>query len=74
MTNLMQTAPVELLSIQEVADVCGVSQRTLYRLMKSEAFPARIRLGASNRGVVRFQRSEIEAWIAASRCQRTEQQ
>ena len=67
MTDLMQKAPVELLSIQEVANVCGVSQRTLYRLMKSETFPARVRLGESKRGVVRFQRSEIEAWIAAAR-------
>ncbi|MFA5186716.1 MAG: AlpA family phage regulatory protein [Patescibacteria group bacterium] len=64
---------VVLLSIPQIADVLSVSQRTLFRLMKSPTFPRPVRLGDGNRGTIRFWQKEILDWIESSR-QRNEQQ
>lgn len=52
----------ELMSSQMVAERLDVSIRTLWRLVKAQKFPAPIRF---NRKLVKWKRSEVEAFFAA---------
>jgi excisionase family DNA binding protein len=49
-----------LLSVREVAAVCGFSPRTVYRLADRGALPRPRKCGA----LVRWSRREISDWIA----------
>jgi excisionase family DNA binding protein len=62
-----------LLTIDQVADLCGSSLRTVHKWLKTNAIPAPIRLGAGPRGAIRFRQTEIETWIQNG-CPRCEEQ
>jgi len=48
-----------LISAEKVAELLGISKRTLWRLLSAGKLPEPIRLGS----VVRWNRDEIEEWI-----------
>lgn len=50
----------ELLDVKQVAEVSNCSQRTIFRLSADGRMPKPIKLGA----LVRWNRTEIETWIA----------
>ncbi len=66
MTQL-QTRNAELLALKEAAELCGVSDRTLWTWANSGISPAPLKIG---KGTVRYSRSAYVAWIAAG-CPRT---
>ena len=49
-----------LLTVPEVAEICGVASETVRRLTDRGAMPMPVRLGRS----VRYRIDEIEAWIS----------
>jgi len=53
-------ASAKLLNVQAVAEMLGVSTRTVYRLSDSGRMPAPLKLGA----LVRWSKTAIEQWIA----------
>jgi excisionase family DNA binding protein len=57
------TAGRALMSVREVADLTGFSTITIYRWARTGAIPSK-RFGTRTR---RFDRREIEAWIAKRR-------
>ena len=63
MIDVPLPSAAELLSFEQVASICGISQRTLHRLMRTAAFPKPVRFGVGPRGTVRFRRKDIESWI-----------
>ena len=52
------TTPV-LLTVKEVAEMLGLSERTVYRLSDAGNMPRPVKLGAA----VRWRTKELEAWI-----------
>ena len=50
-----------MLKVREVAELCGVSTRTITRMVDAGKMPSPVRLG----GAVRWNREELEAWIAS---------
>ncbi len=50
-----------LLTVKEVAELCGVSTRTITRMVEAGKMPSPVRLGAA----VRWNREEVESWIAS---------
>jgi len=54
-----ERAPVELLNVNEVADILGISPRTVYRLADQEQMPRPVRLGA----LVRWHRPTLHEWL-----------
>ncbi len=52
-------SPKQLLTIQDVAELCGISNEHVRRLVDRGAFPKPIRLGRS----VRFRLSDVMAWV-----------
>ena len=50
----------ELLTLRQAADLCGVSERTLWTWARSGASPAPLKI---HKGTVRYSRREYEAWI-----------
>ena len=57
--NVMES-PEKILRLKAVIARCGLSRSTIYALIKSSAFPAKISLGARSIG---FLESEVTAWI-----------
>jgi excisionase family DNA binding protein len=55
-----QQNETRLLSVEEVAELLGVSKRSVFRLADIQKLPAAIRLGRS----VRWDRFQLEKWIA----------
>ena len=51
----------ELLRVNDVASMCGVSVRHIYRLSVAGQMPKPMKLG----GATRWRRPELEQWIAA---------
>ncbi|GMV42220.1 MAG: hypothetical protein AMXMBFR64_39360 [Myxococcales bacterium] len=49
---------IEVITVDDAANVLGVSRRQVYRLVEAKAVP-HLRLG----GCVRFERGLLEAWI-----------
>jgi excisionase family DNA binding protein len=49
----------QLLRATEVANLLGIAERTLSRLVKAGEFPSPTRIGNS----VRFSRAEVMAWL-----------
>jgi predicted DNA-binding transcriptional regulator AlpA len=58
----------ELLTLQQAADLCGVSARTLWTWATTGASPAPLKI---HKGTVRYSRPAYVAWIAAG-CQRVD--
>jgi excisionase family DNA binding protein len=57
-------APVKrppLLSVRDVAEILGVDARTVRRWREERKLPPALTVG----GIVRWERADIEAWIAA---------
>ena len=50
-----------MLKVREVAELCGVSTRTITRMSDAGKMPGPVRLG----GAVRWNREKVEAWIAS---------
>ena len=48
-----------LIPAEKVAEMLGISKRTLWRLLSAEKLPEPIRLGS----VVRWNKEEIEQWV-----------
>ncbi len=48
-----------LLTVMEVAEMLGLSERTVYRLADLGKMPRPVKIGAA----VRWRRSELETWI-----------
>jgi predicted DNA-binding transcriptional regulator AlpA/rubredoxin len=55
----------ELITMPEVLALVGVSRSTLYTLIKSGQFPARIKRRRGPAGKTLWRRRDVEAWIAA---------
>jgi predicted DNA-binding transcriptional regulator AlpA len=60
-TPAAETIVSELLTLRQAAELCGVSDRTLWGWATSGISPAPVRIG---RGTVRYSRPEYLAWIA----------
>ena len=60
-----------LLTVRQVATICGCSPQTVYRLSSDEKMPPPVRLGT----LVRWSRLAVEDWIAAGcpACQRSQE-
>ena len=52
----------ELLTLPQAAQLCGVSQRTLWGWATDGTAPPALKIG---KGTVRYSRRAYEAWIAA---------
>ena len=50
-----------LLRVGEVAQLLGISERSVWRMQSAGKLPAAIRLAGS----IRWRRAEIEAWVSA---------
>ena len=50
-----------LLNVTEVADLCGLSPKSIRRLARNGVLPRGLRIGRS----VRWRREEIEEWVSA---------
>ena len=50
-----------LIPADRVAELLGLSKRTLWRLLSAGKLPKPVRLGS----VVRWKRDELEAWIGS---------
>jgi predicted DNA-binding transcriptional regulator AlpA len=51
----------KLLTLRQAAELCGVSERTLWGWARSGAAPAPLKIG---KGTVRYSRPEYLQWIA----------
>jgi excisionase family DNA binding protein len=58
MEESSMSTPV-LLTVKEVAEMLGLSERTVYRLSDAGNMPCPVKLGAA----VRWRTKELEAWI-----------
>jgi len=58
----------ELLDVDEVCEIVGLSRRSIYRLADRGAMPRGLRLGGSRR----WRRAEVLAWIAGG-CPRVDE-
>ena len=58
MTTKPQTA-AKLLTVPEVAEICGIAPETVRRMTDRGAMPAPVRLGRA----VRYRLSDLESWI-----------
>jgi predicted DNA-binding transcriptional regulator AlpA len=61
---------MRLLSKKEAALILGYHPEHLMRLVRDRKFPQPIRAGHSLNCAVRFDHSEIEAWIASRKAAR----
>lgn len=64
--------PQPLLTVADVAEWLNVSPSLVYQLVDSGKLPV-VRVG-NGRGAIRFQTSDVEAYLAASRVQRVKPQ
>jgi len=53
-----------LMSVEELAEYLGESNRTIYRYIKSGDCPAYIRLNARN---IKFDKRDVDAWLASKK-------
>ncbi len=60
--NAPDTIAPELLTLKQAAELCAVSDRTLWGWATSGISPAPLKIG---KGTVRYSRPEYLAWIAA---------
>jgi len=60
-TTIPEAAP-ELLTLPQVAKLCGVSARTVWGWAESGVAPAKLKIG---KGTVRYGRRAYEQWVAS---------
>ncbi|WLD13111.1 helix-turn-helix transcriptional regulator [Planctellipticum variicoloris] len=60
-TALADGQTAALLTVRQVAELLVCSPRHVYRLSDAGRMPRPVRLG----GLIRWQKSEIDAWLAA---------
>ena len=58
----VETVAPELLTLRQAAELCGVSQRTLWTWARSGASPPPLHI---HKGTCRYSRPAYVAWIAA---------
>lgn len=61
-TPTTEAVAPELLTLRQVAELCGVSERTLWTWARSNASPPPLHI---HKGTVRYSRAAYVAWIAA---------
>ncbi|MGD0897576.1 MAG: helix-turn-helix domain-containing protein [Thermoguttaceae bacterium] len=66
--NQLETTSAELLTLRQAAELCGVSDRTLWAWANSGISPSPLRIG---KGTVRYSRAAYLAWIAGG-CKTTQ--
>lgn len=66
--NTPETVAPELLTLRQVAELCQVSERTVWQWARDGISPPALTIG---RGTVRYSRAAYVAWIAAG-CPRTD--
>ena len=54
-----------LISEKQAAELVGIKPRTWRRMSRSGVAPAPVKLGKGERPMIRFRRSELEAWLEA---------
>ena len=59
--------PMEILRIEEVVKMVGLSRTSIWRRIKDDDFPAPRRLGGPNTRAVGWLRADIEDWLASRR-------
>jgi len=59
--NVSETIAPELLTLRQAAELCAVSDRTLWGWATEGVSPAPLKIG---KGTVRYSRPEYLAWIA----------
>ena len=59
------TEPIvpQLLTLRQVAELCGVSERTLWGWARSGISPGPYKFGSNKQSIVRYSRAEYEAWL-----------
>jgi prophage regulatory protein len=57
----IEASPDDLIALPEVERLTGIRRSMIYNLMNSGRFPRQIRLSYK---VARWQRAEIQSWIA----------
>ena len=63
MLNSDGTTTPELLTLHQAAELCNVSDRTLWKWARSGISPAPRKFGSSKQSTVRYVREEYEAWV-----------
>lgn len=57
--QLKQSAHLEMLTVEEVAQVMKVTRKHIYSLIKTADFPKQIKIGSSSR----WKKTEVENWL-----------
>ena len=60
----IETIVPELLTLRQAAELCGVSERTLWNWARSGISPAPIKFGGSKQNTVRYSRAAYMEWLA----------
>jgi predicted DNA-binding transcriptional regulator AlpA len=68
MTIVIPKLTAELVSTRQVATLCGVTTRTVFRWLEAGILPNEIRIGGNPKSPIRWKKTDIEAWLAAN-CQ-----
>ena len=63
-TSAIEPIVPELLTLKQAADLCNVSERTLWNWARAGISPAPIKFGRSRANAVRYSRAAYMAWIA----------
>jgi excisionase family DNA binding protein len=56
-----------LLKVEAVAELCGVSTRTVYRWLNREGLPVHRIPGAGLRPILRISQADLDAWLSRHR-------
>lgn len=59
LSSLQESSRMELLTINEVADVLKFTRKHIYSMIKNGDFPRQIKIGTSSR----WKKADLEAWI-----------
>jgi excisionase family DNA binding protein len=65
--QLEVAAERRLLSVQEVAAICGVSTRVVRRWIEHDHLPTHRIPGSGARGILRIDREDLDRWLAKFR-------
>jgi predicted DNA-binding transcriptional regulator AlpA len=63
--HAVATITPELLTLHQTAQLCGVSDRTLFNWSRSGVSPASIKFGSSKSNAVRYSRTAYQEWLAS---------
>ncbi len=58
--SITETIPIQLLTVDDVADILKVSPRTIWRMRSSRQLPKPVKIG----GGIRWRQPDIETWIS----------